>query len=372
MYDHPSVAAIVKAPHQAREVDIRRHESREEARITKDGLLLAEAFVDHSASSLFSSPAWLAALEATYGFKIKQSGPAAPETGLPSGVLFCEVSDLRGERIVSLPFSDYCDPFIANIDEWKRAVDPIIALGRPTRFRVLHSSAPLSDGRFTRTAKALWHATDLSRPPDEVYAGLSGSARQNIRKAERSGVRIRRGGSLADLRAFYDMHRSVRRQKYGLFAQPFAFFENLHASFAPTDDLIVLLAELDGQAIAGILFLVHGDTLYYKFNASVSLAVRPNDLLVWNGMRVGQERGLANLDFGLSDTDQPGLVHFKRKFATFEHPITELHWSPPNYRDQRGAEMGVLLRDLTSILTAPGVADAVTSEVGDRIYRLFC
>jgi len=144
----------------------------------------------------------------------------------------------------------------------------------------------------------------------------------------------------------------------------------LYSSFA--DQLVVLLAEVDGTAIAGILFLIHGDTLYYKFNASIDLTLRPNDLLIWSGMRLGRERGLSALDFGLSDTAQPGLVRFKRKFATSERPIIELRWSPPDYSDPRGHQAGEVLHRMTEILTAPEVPEAVTRGAGDELYRFFC
>jgi CelD/BcsL family acetyltransferase involved in cellulose biosynthesis len=163
----------------------------------------------------------------------------------------------------------------------------------------------------------------------------------------------------------------VRKTKYRLFAQPFGFFANLHSAFAGDDRIFVLLAEINGEPVAGILFLVHGDTLYYKFNASTEVGARPNDLLVWRGMLLGRELGLAALDFGVSDLDQPGLVRFKRKFATEERPVTELRWRGDGV-DHRAREAGALLGRLTKTLTAPEVPDAVSRAVGDEVYRLFC
>ncbi len=321
--------------------------------------------------SVFASAPWIETLAATYGFEVKASVLA--ESSQPAAaILFSEVDDIRGRRVVSLPFSDYCDPFVQDRRSWNCLVDPLLALGAPIRLRVMRNQVPLEDPRFSRTTNALWHAADLSRPEDEMWASLSGSATQNIRKAERNGVVVRQSKTLEDVRTFYEMHRAVRRSKYRLFAQPFSFFENLHATFSRDDRLIVLLAEVSGVAIAGILFLIDRGTLYYKFNASVDLEMRPNDLLVWNGMRLGRERGLARLDFGLSDTSQPGLVRFKRKFATDERPIHELRWSPPGYADPRATQTGQVLHRLTEILTSAGVPDDVTGGVGDELYRFFC
>ena len=41
---------------------------------------------------------------------------------------------------------------------------------------------------------------------------------------------------------------------------------------------------------------------------------RPNDVMIWNGIRLAKERGLARFDFGLSDWDQEEHIRYKRKY----------------------------------------------------------
>jgi hypothetical protein len=325
----------------------------------------------HPMASLFSSPAWIEALRATYGFAVKASALVG-DGSARAAILFSEIDDLRGRRTLSLPFSDYCDPLVEDPAIWRRLVAPLLELGAPLRLRCLNSELPLADPRFARTGTALWHATDLSRPEAVMWAELDGQARQNVRKAQRGGVTVREGDSLDDLRVFHRMHAHVRKTKYRLLVQPFAFFESLHAAFAPSGRLVVMLAEADGMPIAGILFLIHGDTLYYKFNASLELALRPNDLLAWSGLRLGQRRGLAKLDFGLSDTAQPGLVRYKRKFATFEREIALLQWTPEGYRQPAADEAGRMLGRLTRLLTDERTPDELSLAAGDELYRFFC
>ena len=66
----------------------------------------------HPHGSVFHSSGWLRALRDTYQYQPKwltTSLPAAPADGM----LFCEVNSwLTGRRLVSLPFSDHCDPLI--------------------------------------------------------------------------------------------------------------------------------------------------------------------------------------------------------------------------------------------------------------------
>ena len=134
----------------------------------------------------------------------------------------------------------------------------------------------------------------------------------------------------------------------------------------------MLLAELDGQVLGGVLFLEWGRTIYYKFNASRPdlLGARPNDLVIWEAIQHGVRTGLERLDFGLSDWDQEGLLRFKRKYATEEKTIHSLQ-NVPHAPSRREAELRALLPQLTSLFTRPDVPDPVSEEAGNLLYRYF-
>ncbi len=73
---------------------------------------------------------------------------------------------------------------------------------------------------------------------------------------------------------------------------------------------------------------------------------------------------------GVSDLDQPGLLRFKRKYATDEKRVVVL-------RSAQGPKPGksdvdVLLREITRLLTDESVSDDVTGAAGSVLYRLFC
>lgn len=336
-----------------------------------DAATVAAGLAAHPMAGLFSSPSWIEALRATYGFAFEAS--ALLQGGaVRAAILFSRIEDLRGRRVLSLPFSDYCDPLALDALTFQRLLSPLLDMGAPLRLRCLRNQLPAADPRLQRSGAALWHGADLCRDEAAMWAGLDAQARQNIRRAGRHGVVVRESDSLDDLRSFHRMHAHVRKSKYRMLAQPFALFEALHAAFAPSGRLVVMLAEAEGRPIAGILFLIHGDALYYKFNASLELALRPNDLLAWNGMQLGRSRGLALLDFGLSDADQEGLVRYKRKFATEEREIAILQWRPEGHAQPVADEAGRTLGRLTRLLTEPGVPDEISRAAGDELYRFFC
>ena len=58
-------------------------------------------------------------LSETYGWEpsayLMLDDQGSPQAGFP----FCLVSDVLGERIVALPFSDYCDPLVEDANSWR-------------------------------------------------------------------------------------------------------------------------------------------------------------------------------------------------------------------------------------------------------------
>jgi CelD/BcsL family acetyltransferase involved in cellulose biosynthesis len=96
--------------------------------------------------------------------------------------------------------------------------------------------------------------------------------------------------------------------------------------------------------------------------------VRPNDAIHWAAIRWACERGLRLLDWGLSDLDQPGLVAYKRKWASVEHRIVTLQSGVR----ERNVEADDLLAQLTQLFVHDTVPDTVTESAGALLYRYFC
>lgn len=325
----------------------------------------------HQLGSLFCCPPWIRAVARTYGFAVKASVRTVGSR-IEAAVPYCEISDIRGDRLVSLPFSDYCDPLIGDRETWNQLVTPLLASNVPINLRCLRSAVPAGDERFRVKVPALWHGVNLNQSEEELWASLHSSARQNIRKARINGVSVRDGRTIDDMRTFHRMHRSLRKSKYRLLAQPLSFFENIHEEFARNDGINVLLAEHDGEPIAGIVLLEWNGTLYYKFNASLDQRYCPNDLLAWHALQYGRQRGMVRFDFGLSDLEQPGLIRYKRKFATEEREVSFVQWRPEGYANPKGDQAGAVLHEMTALLTDAAVPDEVTRTAGEKLYRFFC
>ncbi len=322
---------------------------------------------------VFHAPAWLRALRRGYGLAPVALLVPGPDGAPRSGLATCELDDALGRRSIALPFSDYADPLLGAGADWEALVDTWPGADRPGRIRCLRGGPPLADRRLEETGQAWWHAVDLDRGEEELWSALHSTARRNVARARRAGVAVAPATDRVELRAFFEMHVELRRTKYRLLAQPWAFFEALWEEFVERDAGTLLLARLDGRPVAGILLLEAFGKLYYKFNASApgALEARPNDLLVWEALRLGRARGLRHLDFGVSDLDQPGLARYKRKFGAREARVVTLRRAGRPEPDARACELRGLLGRLTDALTAPDVPAPVCERAGALLYGYF-
>jgi CelD/BcsL family acetyltransferase involved in cellulose biosynthesis len=330
------------------------------------------ALLQTRAAGLFHSPPWFRALADAYSFEVKAHVAVNAANVPQGGIAFCILADIFGRRVISLPFSDACDPLLVTTAAWPVLLRRLEREQAPLFLRCLDRSGQI-DPHFAIIKRARWHTLSVVPDSGAIWAGFEGSARRAVRKAEHHGVVVRPLNGSDGLAEFHRLHVALRKRKYRLFAQPFEFFEAIKHRFQEVDGWFPLGAFVDDRLVAATLYLRWGDTLYYKFNASCmsSLQLRANNLLVWAGISLAQSLGCRELDLGPSDDDQPGLIRFKRQFGAADRELRFLCRVPPEWQDRHAIELHRLLADLTRLLTSPNVPDDVTREAGALLYRHF-
>ena len=331
-------------------------------------------------SDVFHSPEWLGVLARTYCFE-PRALVVLDEAGQPrSGMAYCQIEDINAPRIVSLPFSDFCDPLVANGEDWLSLTNQLRAEQCSITVRCLHNDIPLQHeaqvrplAGFALIKRAKWHSLDLQADLETLWQGLHGSARRAINKAQRDGVVVHLAQQKEVLRAFFELHLGVRKYKYHLLAQPYSFFEHIWDYFMTRQKGALMVAIHQDKIIGGVIFLEWQHKLYYKFNASdpAYISLRPNDLIVWEGIKYGLAKGYTYLDFGLSDWDQEGLLQYKRKFASEEKTISFLRYTPNGAQTSQVHPLRNVLSELTALLTDASVPDQVTEKAGEVLYQFF-
>ena len=72
-------------------------------------------FISHRPrASVFHTVEWLKAIQLTYGYQPVVLTTSGPDENLKNGVLFCKIQSwMTGRRMVSVPFSDHCEPLVS-------------------------------------------------------------------------------------------------------------------------------------------------------------------------------------------------------------------------------------------------------------------
>lgn len=290
-------------------------------------------FVDrHPNSSVFHTIGWLQALRTTYGYESVAFTTSRPSEKLTNALLFCVVrSWLTGCRLVSLPFTDHCEPLVQNVDQLRMISLHLETLRKARQWRyaeIRTSGAPLdTEDGLREYAVYRWHRLDLRPSLDSLYKGFHKSCiRRRIRHADHQGLRYEDGRDGRLVRLFYDLIVLSRSRKH-LPPQPWEWFRNLVSSMGK--DVCIRVAFQGDQPVAGILTMNHRKRMYYKYGGSDarfnSLGATP--MLLWKAIQAAKFAGMEELDFGRSELDNPGLIKFKERWGA--HGVSLTQWRGP-------------------------------------------
>jgi CelD/BcsL family acetyltransferase involved in cellulose biosynthesis len=318
------------------------------------------AFVhSHPRSSIFHTREWLLALRRTYGFTPTVFTSSPPGEPLINSIVFCVVrSWLTGSKLVSLPFSDHCEPLVADRAEMTTLLSGVLRQKVEIRPRWMDME---SETGWGLNGRYHFHALDLQPNLDELYARLhKDGVQRKIRRADRERVTLDQGRSDLLLQQFFQLLIMTRR-RHRLPPQPFSWFRNLVECLG--DRLTIRIARVDDRPIASILTLSHKRTLVYKYGCSDerfhNLGGMPR--LFWQAIQEAKVEQMQEFDLGRSDESNPGLVRFKDHLGAKQTLIR--YWqSPP---ETAGAKAGRLNAALQSTLL-----QQVMMRLPDRLFRL--
>jgi CelD/BcsL family acetyltransferase involved in cellulose biosynthesis len=282
---------------------------------------------NHPAASVFHSTAWIDALTRTYGYEPRVFTTSCDAVDLSSGIPVLAVrSWITGRRLVSLPFSDHCEPLVQRPEQVDVLLDALMEAQRVERWRYVElrpaSSLLESRGSLGRAATFYLHSLDLRPGLEEIFRRFhKDSIQRKIRRGQREGLTTRRGNSKELIDAFYALLLRTRR-RHLLPPQPRNWFANLASCFG--DTLQTRLACKDGRAVAGILTLRHRSTIFYKYGASDERfhALGGMPFLFWDVIEEAKGRNAETLDLGRSELDNSGLITFKERLGAARYPLS--------------------------------------------------
>ncbi|HUO24376.1 MAG TPA: GNAT family N-acetyltransferase [Candidatus Aquilonibacter sp.] len=323
----------------------------------------------HPRASAFHQRGWLEALQRTYGYEPLVLTTSADGRPLDNGIVLCRVASwMTGNRLVSVPFADHCQPLLDEdrdltaFDDW---------LGRaceqePLRYVELRplTALPRSSLGLERCASYWFHQLDLSASLDQIFARLhKNSFQRNIRRAERERLTYESGRSRWLVDEFYRLLVTTRRRHH-LLPQPRTWFRNLVDCMG--DKIQIRLARKDGRAIAAMLSLRHATSVVFKYGCSDARFHRFGAVpfLFWKLIAESKAEGARTIDLGRSDRDQAGLMAFKDRLGATRTLLN--YYRHTNIHAKNAAAAYAALGTWDTMLALP---DMVLSAAGRVLYR---
>ncbi|HEY6541449.1 MAG TPA: peptidoglycan bridge formation glycyltransferase FemA/FemB family protein [Ktedonobacteraceae bacterium] len=159
---------------------------------------------------------------------------------------------------------------------------------------------------------------DLTPDEQSLLANMKEKWRYNIRLAARKGVQVRPAQGKEDVQAWYRLLQITgQRDHFGIHS--FDYYWRAWQIFTPLQQAQLLLAEYEGQLLAGIFVGCIARQAIYLYGASGNehRNLMPNYLLQWEAIRRAKAQGAISYDFwGIPETDDAdeamaGVYRFK-------------------------------------------------------------
>jgi FemAB-related protein (PEP-CTERM system-associated) len=282
-----------------------------------------EAFVaaapDATLSHLY---VWCRIISGSYGHKAVYL--MARRSGCIAGVLpLIQVkSRLFGNVLSSMPFQDYGGIVAGDPEAAKVLLQHALRLKNECAADYLelrHRNPVLAGEGSLREHKATL-ILDISSGGKNLWKVFSGKVRNQVRKAEKSGLATHLGGAEL-LDEFYRVF-AVNMRDLGSPVHHAAFFARIFSEFG--DNARILVVRDGKRTVGGLIGLMYKDTMTVPWASSLRdyFGKCPNNLLYWDAIQCACERGCKFFDFGRSSIGS-GTYHFKLQWGA--QPI-KLHW----------------------------------------------
>lgn len=235
------------------------------------------------------------------------------------------VKNLRGRRLVSLPFSIYGGPLGDTGEVVSALIEKSVEIVRNGTASSLEIRPHKAMGDYISLVSSeygIGATIDLSVGIDGLWKRLTD--RNDINRAIREGLNFRISDG-EGIERFYRL-QLMTRKRLGLPTPSLAYYRSF---FERMPGMVKLaLVEKGGIPIAGGIFFAYKGSILYALGASEQkyLYCRPNDMMIWEMMKWGCENGFKAFELGPTAISDKGLLHFKEKWGGEHRRISRFYF----------------------------------------------
>ena len=314
----------------------------------------------HPLASVYHTRGWLEAIHRTYGFRPTAYTSSAPSSELSNGLVFCRIRGLlSGSGLVSLPYSDHCEPLCESPEELDFLMGCLQAEMDHREWKYLEMR-PIRWNLNRRGERAgfrplktyVLRRLDLRPSVDDMFRRLHESHQRRIQSAEHSGLVVECGQSEKLLINFYRL-MALAQQRHQLPLQSFEWFRNLGDCLGESLEIRVV-SRAEVSIAAGIL-LRFRDTVVGKYSCSDA---RYDNLgaasyLLWSEMLDAKSKGILEFDLGRMAHSNPGLAQPEDEWGGNQAELVYWRYPTPRFAFLDGSAAPRVGKSLFEFLSQP-------------------
>ncbi|MBN1536553.1 MAG: peptidoglycan bridge formation glycyltransferase FemA/FemB family protein [Anaerolineales bacterium] len=169
---------------------------------------------------------------------------------------------------------------------------------------------------------------DIRSNEEQLLEKMKQKTRYNIRLAKKKGVMVKSSSDVLSFSKILDI--TSQRDGFGVHSRE--YYSKAYSLFHPNEEAELLIAEHEGQILAGLMIFARGKRAWYFYGGSSEIKrdLMPNYLLQWEAIRWARAHGCSEYDlWGVPDFDEQtlednflnrsdglwGVYRFKRGFC---------------------------------------------------------
>jgi hypothetical protein len=276
----------------------------------------------HPRGTLFHTSEWLEACARTQGARLVRLGFL--DAGKPVGIFPVFLRRFGILQVAASPMKVEDSPYMGPLWTDESHFHAVIA-GFDRHLRKLgvhfirfHSMDRLEEGDLPRLGYhhilRHTHVIDLTQGETGVWKRMQGSARRNIRKAEKSGVEVTTADPSRHLDTYLDLATRLYMDQSKTLPNTAEFYRSiLSGTLARHTELVV--ARAGDRIISAAILMVFKDRAFYLDGANDKRfgPLNGSAAVQWFLIRRAMEKGCRLYDFVGSDL--PWIARFKAKFG---------------------------------------------------------
>lgn len=280
-------------------------------------------FVEHHPlGSIYHTTNWIKVLKNSFNIKpviFCDYDNLSINAGIP---LFLHINFIRGKRLISITSAQSCNPLVNSSEQLYLLLDYIkkYIVKENIDFAQLRVNEEFNfhiDDLLCNDSDFFTYLIDLDKPYEEIRKNFHQSCIiRHLKKANTSDFSLVENLNESYLKAFYNNYE-IMRKVHGILPQPFMFFSNLVNAFSKKNMVDVFHIIHNDRVISSVINLKFKDRYIYEYGASDKnfLNLHPSHFLINSSIRRAISQEFKIFDFGRTDSTNPGLDNFKRRWG---------------------------------------------------------